>query len=96
MRRREEGTEPRSWPSFERSERGLSAPLAARNVVRGRGGSLANLDALAFLGWLSLRYRVRMPLVHIPFYFVLANVAAFWGFLLYLKGERKVTWTTVR
>jgi xanthine/uracil permease len=59
-------------------------------------GAQMGLVLAALLGWLSLRYRVRLPLVHIPFYFVLANVAAFWGFLLYLKGERKVTWTTVR
>jgi cellulose synthase/poly-beta-1,6-N-acetylglucosamine synthase-like glycosyltransferase len=59
-------------------------------------GAQIGLVLAALLGWLSLRYRVRLPLVHIPFYFVLANVAAFWGFLLYLKGERKVTWTTVR
>lgn len=52
--------------------------------------------AAAFLGWLAARLRWRVPLLHIPFYFVLANLAALWGFLLYLKGERKVTWTTVR
>lgn len=54
------------------------------------------MSLAALLGWLSLRYRVHVPLVHLPFYFVLANLAAFWGFLLYLKGERKVTWPTVR
>jgi len=50
----------------------------------------------ALIGWASLRLKVRVPLVHIPFYFVVSNFAAFWGLLLYLKGERKVTWTTVR
>jgi cellulose synthase/poly-beta-1,6-N-acetylglucosamine synthase-like glycosyltransferase len=59
-------------------------------------GAQMALGLAALLGWLSLRYRVHVPLVHIPFYFALANLAAFWGFLLYLKGERKVTWTTVR
>jgi len=43
-----------------------------------------------------LRYRVRVPLLHLPFYFVVSNLAALWGFLKYLQGERKVTWTTVR
>jgi glycosyltransferase involved in cell wall biosynthesis len=50
----------------------------------------------ALLGWLSLRLNVRAPLLHIPFYFVIANLAALWGLLQYLRGERKVTWTTVR
>jgi cellulose synthase/poly-beta-1,6-N-acetylglucosamine synthase-like glycosyltransferase len=54
------------------------------------------ITAAAFLGWLAARFRLRVPLLHIPFYFFLANIAALWGFLLYLKGERKVTWTTVR
>lgn len=31
-----------------------------------------------------------------PFYFVLANAAALWGFIVYLRGAREVTWTTVR
>ncbi|MGO8899578.1 MAG: glycosyltransferase family 2 protein [Isosphaeraceae bacterium] len=50
----------------------------------------------ALLGWLSLRLRIRVPLVHIPFYFVVANLAALWGLVQYLLGERRVTWTTVR
>jgi cellulose synthase/poly-beta-1,6-N-acetylglucosamine synthase-like glycosyltransferase len=31
-----------------------------------------------------------------PFYFILANAAALWGFIVYLRGGRAVTWTTVR
>jgi glycosyltransferase involved in cell wall biosynthesis len=50
----------------------------------------------ALLGWLSLKLTIRVPLLHIPFYFVVANLAALWGFLQYLRGERKVTWTTIR
>ncbi|HVU51648.1 MAG TPA: glycosyltransferase family 2 protein [Polyangia bacterium] len=50
----------------------------------------------AALGWLSLKLRLRIPLVHIPFYFVIANVAALWAFVRYLRGDRKVTWNTVR
>jgi cellulose synthase/poly-beta-1,6-N-acetylglucosamine synthase-like glycosyltransferase len=52
--------------------------------------------AAAILGWLSVRLRLRIPLVHIPFYFVIANVAALWAFVMYLRGERKVVWNTVR
>jgi cellulose synthase/poly-beta-1,6-N-acetylglucosamine synthase-like glycosyltransferase len=31
-----------------------------------------------------------------PFYFMLANAAALWGLVSYLRGVREVTWTTVR
>lgn len=54
------------------------------------------LYAAALLGWLSLTLKIRVPLLHIPFYFVVANLAALWGFLQYLRGERKVTWKTIR
>ncbi|MFO0891136.1 MAG: glycosyltransferase family 2 protein [Isosphaeraceae bacterium] len=50
----------------------------------------------AFLGWLSLRLRIRVPLLHLPFYFAVSNLAALWGLIQYLGGERKVTWSTVR
>jgi cellulose synthase/poly-beta-1,6-N-acetylglucosamine synthase-like glycosyltransferase len=50
----------------------------------------------ALLGWISLRLKIRAPFVHIPLYFVISNLAALWGFLKYLRGERKITWTTVR
>lgn len=52
--------------------------------------------ALAALGWLSLRRGWRLPGIHIPFYFMTVNAAALWAFVLYLRGERKVTWNTVR
>jgi cellulose synthase/poly-beta-1,6-N-acetylglucosamine synthase-like glycosyltransferase len=58
-------------------------------------GQLLVLIAAA-VGWLGLRWGFRLPLVHIPFYFVHANAAALWGLMRYLAGERKVTWTTVR
>jgi hypothetical protein len=32
----------------------------------------------------------------VPFYFILANAAALWGLISYLRGVREVTWTTVR
>lgn len=50
----------------------------------------------AVVGWLCLRFKIKLPLVHIPFYFVHANLAALVAFIQYLGGERKVTWTTVR
>ena len=50
----------------------------------------------AVLGWLSLRFKIPAPFLHVPFYFVITNLAALWGFLKYLRGERKITWTTVR
>ncbi len=58
-------------------------------------GQLA-LYFAAFLGWLSLRFKIPAPFLHIPFYFVISNLAALWGSLEYLRGERKITWTTVR
>jgi cellulose synthase/poly-beta-1,6-N-acetylglucosamine synthase-like glycosyltransferase len=50
----------------------------------------------AALGWLRQKVGLRLPLVHIPFYFVVVNLAALWALVLYLGGERKVTWTTIR
>jgi cellulose synthase/poly-beta-1,6-N-acetylglucosamine synthase-like glycosyltransferase len=57
-------------------------------------GGLVLLAALC--GWLAAKTGRRFPLVHVPFYFVHVNLAAFWASLLYLRGERKVTWTTIR
>jgi cellulose synthase/poly-beta-1,6-N-acetylglucosamine synthase-like glycosyltransferase len=50
----------------------------------------------AALGWLSHRLGIRLPLTYLPFYFVHANAAVLWAHVHYLRGERKVTWTTVR
>ena len=50
----------------------------------------------AAVGWLRQKLGLRLPFVHIPFYFVVVNLAALWALVLYLRGERKVTWTTVR
>jgi len=50
----------------------------------------------AAVGWLRQKLGLRLPLVHVPFYFVVVNLAALWALVLYLRGERKVTWTTVR
>ena len=63
-------------------------------------GSVTILGSLilfaALVGWLSTRAGRRVPLVHLPFYFIHVNLAAFWASVLYMRGERKVTWTTVR
>jgi cellulose synthase/poly-beta-1,6-N-acetylglucosamine synthase-like glycosyltransferase len=48
------------------------------------------------LGSICARFRLPVPLLHIPFYFVLANIAALIGLVRYLTGERMITWTTVR
>jgi cellulose synthase/poly-beta-1,6-N-acetylglucosamine synthase-like glycosyltransferase len=58
-------------------------------------GQLA-LYIAALLGWLSVRFKVRVPFLHIPLYFAISNLAVLWGFLKYLRGERKITWTTDR
>lgn len=58
-------------------------------------GQLA-LYCAAAVGWLRQRLGLRLPFVHVPFYFVVVNLAALWALVLYLRGERKVTWTTVR
>ncbi len=50
----------------------------------------------AAVGWLRQKLGLRLPLVHVPFYFVVVNLAALWALALYLRGERRVTWTTVR
>lgn len=54
------------------------------------------LVAAASVGWLASRQGRRLPFVHVPFYFAHVNFAALWAAVLYLRGERKVTWTTVR
>ena len=50
----------------------------------------------ATVGWVRQKLGLRLPFVHVPFYFVVVNLAALWALVLYLRGERKVTWTTVR
>ena len=70
---------------------GATAPVYRVLTV----GQLA-LYFTAAVGWLRQRLGLRLPLVHIPFYFLVVNFAALWALVLYLRGERKVTWTTVR
>jgi hypothetical protein len=42
------------------------------------------------------RFNIRTGMLSAPFYFILANAAALWGLISYLRGARDVTWTTVR
>jgi cellulose synthase/poly-beta-1,6-N-acetylglucosamine synthase-like glycosyltransferase len=45
---------------------------------------------------LCRRLDIRTGVLSVPFYFILANAAALWGLISYLRGVREVTWTTVR
>jgi glycosyltransferase involved in cell wall biosynthesis len=71
--------------------RGGAAPVYRVLTV----GQLA-LYFTAAVGWMRQKLGLRLPLVHIPFYFLVVNLAALWALVLFLRGERKVTWTTVR
>ena len=64
-------------------------------------GALAAGQAGAYLGapaawWLSRRCGLRARPLSAVIYFGHANAAAFWALVSYLRGERKVTWTTAR
>jgi cellulose synthase/poly-beta-1,6-N-acetylglucosamine synthase-like glycosyltransferase len=62
------------------------------------------LAALQLLGYaavpalyvLGRRLNIRTGSLSAPFYFMLANAAALWALISYLRGARDVTWTTVR
>jgi cellulose synthase/poly-beta-1,6-N-acetylglucosamine synthase-like glycosyltransferase len=57
---------------------------------------LVGYVAVPALYVLCRRFGIRTGLLSAPFYFVLANAAALWGLVSYLRGVRDVTWTTVR
>jgi cellulose synthase/poly-beta-1,6-N-acetylglucosamine synthase-like glycosyltransferase len=46
--------------------------------------------------WASQRFGLRARALSAVLYFAQANAAAFWALVSYLRGERKVTWTTAR
>lgn len=60
--------------------------------------------ALQVLGYVAVpalylllrRLNLRTGVLSAPFYFILANAAALWALVKYLRGERAVTWKTVR
>jgi cellulose synthase/poly-beta-1,6-N-acetylglucosamine synthase-like glycosyltransferase len=45
---------------------------------------------------LCRRLHIGTGVLSAPFYFILANAAALWALVSYLRGVRAVTWTTVR
>lgn len=50
------------------------------------------LYGAALLGAWSERTGMRLPLVHVPYFFTLVNVAALSGLFLMMRGERCVVW----
>ena len=47
---------------------------------------------LAFIGWRK-RYKTELPtLLYIPMYFVVMNIALFWGSVKYFLGNKSVNW----
>jgi cellulose synthase/poly-beta-1,6-N-acetylglucosamine synthase-like glycosyltransferase len=50
----------------------------------------------AAVWWASRQFRLRARGLSVPIYFLQVNAAAFWGLVSYLRGERKVTWSTAR
>lgn len=69
-----------------------------------RAGLYQMLVALQLLGYAGvpsaylLCRRLGLPtsILSAPFYFILANAAAFWAIASFLRGNRAVTWMTVR
>jgi cellulose synthase/poly-beta-1,6-N-acetylglucosamine synthase-like glycosyltransferase len=51
---------------------------------------------LAFAGWCAERLRLRLGLLAVPYYFVLANAASMLALLKFLRGQAHVTWEPVR
>jgi len=60
---------------------GYSALLVAQVIFYLLGG----------VGWLKER-EWKTPIVSIPFYFTMTNVAGIWGFIRFLSGSQRVTW----
>ena len=79
-----------------------SLVLAARSWPRAPlFQALATLQVAGYLGaaalwWASRQFGLRATVLSAPIYFVQVNAAATWGLLSYLRGERKITWTTAR
>ena len=51
---------------------------------------------IAFTGWIFENKGMKLGLLAIPLYFVLANVASLLGFYKFLSGERYATWEPIR
>ncbi len=52
--------------------------------------------AAAFVGWIGDRFKVRMSLFSIPYYFALVNLATIKAFFKFMRGESHVVWEPVR
>ncbi len=50
----------------------------------------------ALMGWVFHSIGIRVPIFHIPFYFLHANLAVLWAQVRYALGERKTVWTPIR
>ncbi len=51
---------------------------------------------IALVGWLLERSGVKVGILAIPLYFVLANLASLIGFYKFLRGERYASWEPIR
>lgn len=51
---------------------------------------------LVLAGWCADRWRLRLGLLAVPYYFVLANAASVLALLKFLRGQAHVTWEPVR
>jgi len=57
---------------------------------------LLGYGAVPVLYALCRRLNIRTGILSAPFYFILANAAALWALISYLRGARDVTWATIR
>jgi len=55
-----------------------------------------SIYGIATLGWIANEVGVRIPGLHIPFYFMQVNLAALWALICYMRGARKTIWTPIR
>jgi hypothetical protein len=51
---------------------------------------------LAFAGWLLERMDLRLSILAMPLYFVLANLACLLAFYKFLRGETFAQWEPIR
>jgi cellulose synthase/poly-beta-1,6-N-acetylglucosamine synthase-like glycosyltransferase len=59
-------------------------------------GQVASYLGAPAAWWACQRAGLRARPLSVPVYFAHVNAAAFWALVSYLRGERKVTWTTAR
>jgi cellulose synthase/poly-beta-1,6-N-acetylglucosamine synthase-like glycosyltransferase len=74
----------------------ILAEGTARPVYAALAAGHVGVYACAVLGKFSIARGWNIPLVHIPFYFMHVNAAAFVGTAKFLAGNRAVTWDTAR